>query len=207
MRLFRFGLTAAAAIGAALAAAAPATASVQVFDLSGVTGNQGFTGTLGLDFTVNTSVTVDSLGAFTDGATPITVTLYDLGTSATVASATISAAPAIGLYTFDALGAPVTLAPGAYQLAASGYGAANQNYNPDEPGGTVQASFDTDNGALTQGGAYYNFTAGAIATTFDAFTTTYGAGNLTLASVAEPATLMILGASLAGLGLIRRARR
>ena len=204
MKFVKLASAAVAMSAAMISLAAPALATT-VFTLPTVSGNQSFTGELGLDFTVNHTVLVDSLGAFTNGDSSIAVTLYNLSTNLSVASTTITSGPISGVYSFQALGTPVLLAPGTYQIAASGYNALNPDYNPDQPGGTIQASFNTLNGALTQGGAFYSFTPGQVATTFDAFTTTYGAGNFT-AAVPELSTWTMLLLGFTGIGFFVRRR-
>jgi hypothetical protein len=148
-------------------------------------------------------VQIDALGAYTNGASPITVTLYDLTTSSVVATETITQAGAD--YAYDRFAA-ITLAAGDYQVYASGYDAANMLYNPDQLGGGAQAVFFSDGGKVVQGGAYYNLSPGTLATTFDVYTDTYGAGSVLF--VPEPASwaLMIGGAGLVG-GFLRSRRR
>jgi PEP-CTERM motif len=192
-------LTAVLAVGAAPASAS----SVPIFSLeSGTAGNQ-FCCTLGLDFTVNGTIKVDSLGAFTNGGSPITVTIFDLSNNLAVSGLSTfvtSGGPNSG-YVFNPI-TPVTLTSGNYQIAAFGWTSGNQEYNPDQPpfgfppNNGPQATFFTDGGAIIQGGAYYNVSGtNQVATTFDAYTTTYGAGNFTVQAVPEPSTwaMMILG--------------
>ena len=207
------GLTLIGAVVLALETVPASASSVPVFSLDpGTVGNQVCC-TLGLDFTVNTSIKIDSLGAFTNGQSPITVTIYDLSSNSAVAGlSTIvtSGGPSSG-YTFNPI-TPVTLASGNYQVTAFGWTSSNQEYNPDQPPFTLlsngpQASFFTDGGALTLGGAYYNFPATpGVATTFDQYTTTYGAGDFTVQAVPEPSTwaMMILGFLGIGLAAYRR---
>jgi hypothetical protein len=166
-----------------------------------IVGNQSFTGELGLDFTVNAPITIDSLGAFTNGASPIDVTLYD-SSGVGLAHTVITAGSG---YSFNSI-APLVLTGGTYQIAAYGYNALNLDYNPDQAGGTVQASFNMLGGALTQNGAFYSFTTGQLATTSDAFTETYGAGDFT-AAVPEQSTwgMMLLG--FAGVGFMAYRRK
>ena len=114
----------------------------------GVIGNQDFEGPLGMDFIVNSTITVDSLGAFdseSDGFNlPITVELWsrdDLDTPddlvdddglEILASAEFEegeTGTAIGGSRFLTLAEPVVLEPGPYTIVGVGYGAGESNYN------------------------------------------------------------------------------
>lgn len=177
---------------------------------------QNFSGTLGMDFTVGLSgYAVNQLGAFTDGNDPISVALFDITAGSMVASSVISLGPPAGGYDYVFLSNPVTLLSGhKYQIAAWGYTTANGgdgDYNQNLAGDVGAV---TTNGALPAGlltfdsMAYYNFTAGALATSTGAQPFAYGAGNLDIVlsaapnAVPEPATLALLG-----LGLLLLAAR
>jgi hypothetical protein len=189
-----------------LLAGPAAASSVAVYTLpsSGVIPNQSCC-TLGLDFTVNpgNSIIVDALGAFTNGTSTIDVGIYNLSTDSLITSAAITSGGPSSAYSFQAI-TPVTLGPGTYQITAYGWTSGNLEYNPDQPpyafppGNGPQVSFNTLNGALSQGSAYYNPSPGpGIATTFDAYTTTYAAGDFEVAPLPATWTMMLIG--LAGL--------
>src|SRR5271156_5577906 len=168
--LYSFRLRSIVAVSVALtllASVAPVSATTIYSLPAGYSQNQAYTGTLGMDFTVNSgsSVTIDALGALSDGASTITVAIFNVSTDAIVAGAQTNVSSA-GAYAFTAI-TPVTLTPGTYQIAAWGYNGNNQDYNPAEPSGVGQLSFNTLNGALTADGAYYNNVAGQIGNTFD----------------------------------------
>ncbi len=200
-------------LAAILAAATPALAASLVYDTAPTTpGNQNWGGTLGLDFNVNTAVTVTALGSFDSGKDGITsnifVGIFDLSTGLLVA-------PAVNLnrtancggtaYVSVAI-APIVLAAGSYQLASWGYDqGADINYNNSGPGGPIV--FDSLSGALTAVGTRYSNgnAPGVLATNSAIGTTRYGAGTFA-AVVPEPATwgLMIAGFAMTGVAARRR---
>jgi hypothetical protein len=191
-----------------------AFAATQVISLSGpATGNQpqgDLPLDLGMDFTVNTPVTVFSLGAFTNGSNAIPVTLYSSG-GAALATTSISGTPVLGSnYAFSALGSPLTLAPGTYQIEATYQPGSNIDYNPFEPGGSSTVVFNNLGGSLTFLADYYNLHGtGAMATTLDALSPNgYGAGTFLANAVPEPATWTMMLVGFFGLGaMVRSSRR
>jgi hypothetical protein len=214
MLSLRVGLIAAAT---ALALWSASASAVEVYTLppvgsGGVVANQACCD-LGLDFTVNSPIVINALGAFTNGTSPIAVTIYNTTSEAAIAGLSATVTGVAGTpYAFVSI-APIVLGDGTYQITASGWNANNPEYNPDqspysEQSNGPQASFNTLGGALTQGGAYYNFPAtNGFATTFDQFTTTYGAGDFVASAVPEPATwgMMLLG--FAGVGFLAYRRK
>ena len=197
-------------IAFALLASTAASAGTPVFGVSSPTAyNQNLNLDLGMDFTVNSPLTIGSLGAFTNGSSPIAVTLYKLTSASTgtaVATATVGGTPAAGTdFAFTAI-APVALATGSYQINARYTDPANGDYNPYE-GGTATATFNSLGGKLTFAGDFYNYpSSGGIATTLDVPSPNgYGAG--TFATVPEPAawTLLVAGFGLVGVAARRRA--
>jgi hypothetical protein len=203
------------ALAIAAVSAGPAFASTVVFGLSGpVAGNQpqsDFPLTLGMDFTVNSSVKVDSLGAFTNGGS-ILVQLYDISNSDTVvASATVSGTPPSGSnYSFATI-TPVILAPGTYQINAAYQYFSNPDFNPYEPGGSAAtATFNSFGGKLSfnQYNDYYNLNGnGDLATTQDIPSPNgYGAGTLSVSAVPEPSTWAMMLLGFCGLGFMAYRR-
>ena len=195
---------------AALSASAAQAASTPIFGTSGpAVGNQPETNlVVGMDFTVNSAVTIDSLGAFTNLATSVPVAIYT--SAGTLVATTMIAAgtPTSYGYVFGAI-APVTLLPGVYQIAAYYGNSSNVDYNPYElyigPKPTIV--FNTDGGKLSffpgnpdASPDFYMTNAGGIefATIQDTSSLNgYGAGTFT--AIPEPATWAMMALGLAGL--------
>jgi hypothetical protein len=194
---------------AAISQNQPASASTVVFSLSpntGVSANQPESPLdLGMNFTVNSGVIVDSLGAFTNGSTLVTVALYDITTSTLIATTNVGLPIGSSNYAFNTFGPPVTLAAGLYQINAVYSTQSNKDFNPFEPGGNAASVvFNSLGGALTFVGDYYNYPGfGGLATTFDALSTNgYGAGTFTASVVPLPSTWIMLIAGVLGLGFL-----
>ena len=142
------------------------------------TGNQNYGGTLGMDFSVERTISVTALGAFDSGsdgfAQPIRVQLWTRNENSTpdnfaddtglavLADMTISAASpgqADGGSRFIALPAPLTLPLGTYSIVAWGYGDAELNGNA---GGVAGAwTTNTGSGSITFDGGGRFGAAGA----------------------------------------------
>ncbi len=205
----RFALAAALVFAAGSSSVGAVT---PIVTLSNVTvANQFLDLDLGIDFNVTSAVVVDSLGAFTNGSSPITVTLYKLTSSSTgsvVTSAIVGGTPVAGSnYAFTSI-APITLTAGSYQIAARYTDPGNGNYNPNN-GNTATVLFDTLGGRLGFTGDYYNYPGSAtIASTLDGVSQlSYGAGTFTATAVPEPATWGLLIAGFAMVGAASRRRR
>ena len=116
--------------------------------LAGTVGNQDYGGTLGMDFVVNEAIQITELGCFDSGGngigSNIDVKLYarnDNGTPTNFADDTAGAVLATNVFAttspgtllegnrFKPLASPLTLAPGAYTIVASGYSATELNGN------------------------------------------------------------------------------
>ena len=179
-----------ALLSAALTVGGAASAA-KVYDTpSPLNGNQTWGGTLGLDFTVNTSVSVDSLGAFDSGGDGIVGNVYttifnNLGVAVTPVLDFAGLASTGGAYISQSI-TPVVLTPGSYQLASWGYSASDPNYNNNGPGGPI--TFNTIGGALTAVGAEYNYpvNAGTPGSIADVGRTRYGAGTFDATNYSPP---------------------
>jgi hypothetical protein len=211
-------LAAAFVAGCALSLTAPASASTclnpGIYSLPCDTpANQNWIGSVGLDFTVNSNVVVYGLGAFTNGAIPIDVAIYNATNGSPIAglSTTITTAPNSSKYAFQPV-TPVILTPGSYQVTAWGYATGNNNnYNTGLCGGGYcpKLGFNTLGGELTFGLPYYSNSTG-FATILDDFWPGggpydpfhyYGAGNFEASAATPlPSTWAMLIAGFVGLG-------
>jgi len=124
----------------------------QAYFTSDTTGNQAWTGNLGVDFNVNSAITVTQLGAFDSGGLGfdpgITVGLYqrlpggDPNTDyngTLLASVTITGTQGTvsGNYRFVDLTTPLTLQAGYYDVDAVGFNSTNLDLNENGGGGSL----------------------------------------------------------------------
>ena len=219
MGAFRRGFLAAAAVTylAAPANAAPVVVYQDLIVPAGATqtpivggsidGLQDWSGRLGMDFTVNTSIVVTALGAFDNGdpsrlagvnGNGVTVGIFNLGTGLQVGSSAYF--DQFGSYT-QILGdafqtvASFILTPGDYSIVAVD----DRNYNQGYFGGSnVYQVTNNLGGAITFGGPsrYDSISSLGIPSTIDGQPANrYGAGTFMASAVPEPATwaMMILG--------------
>ena len=204
-----FGIAAALASLVAMSSA-PALASTVVFSLSAAAvGNQPTSDEpldLGMDFTVNKSgVTVDSLGAFTNGLYSVLVTLYNVttGTATIVAQTTVGPGLPVSNYLFSPISLTTLTSGDTYQINAV-YTADNLDYNPYESyvGPKPSVVFNSLGGALTFAGDYYSFgDTGAVATTYDSLSTNgYGAGSFAVTPLPSTWSMLLIG--FIGLGFV-----
>ena len=199
-----------------LAVAAPASAA-QVYNApSGLVGNQAWTGSLGLDFTVRSAIKVTSIGVFDSGSdglsSSLAVTIYNATTGValfapvTFASGTVNSSG--DAYLFQAI-TPLVLLPGSYQVTAWNYSGSEPNFNygfiASGSGGPV--TFDSLGGRLTAVSPHYSNASGVFATILDDGNTRYGAGSFLAVGVPEPAEWALMLGGFGMLGMALRCRR
>ena len=206
-------------LGAALVAlaAGQASAAAAVYDAPPtLAGDQGYSGILGDDFTVNSAVTVTALGAFDSGKTGITtdimIGLYDLTTAAYVTPVVNfngTPDPTNAAFVFQAI-TPVHLIAGHnYSIVGMGFNGVDRNYNTntDTPlrNGTSPVTFNTLYGALTNDFSRYAGADPSGSVVFP-YASAFGAGTL-VAYVPEPAAWALMLIGIGGVGVALRGRR
>jgi len=192
-------------------------ADIQAYSTSNSMGNQDWGGNLGLDFNVNSAITVTQLGAFDSGQDgfvgAITVGLFERlpgtadpssdHTGTLLASVAISGSEGTlsGNYRFLPLLSPLTLAPGFYDITAVGFSGSDPNLN--ENAGSVLINTNTGGGLISfVGSGRYdkNGTLDYPSETTDqqGYNTSshvFGGGSFLFVAVPEPSSLAIAGLS------------
>lgn len=197
----------------AAAAVAPASADVLAFDSTRATGNQSWTGSLGMEFDVLAPINISSLGAFDsdhDGfANAITVGIFDRDTGLLVGSS-ISLTDANTVYAgannrmADIV--DFVLGVGRYAIVAHGFSAQDRNGNAGVDGMAPTINSGAGLISFTGTARFGNGGFGYPASIDTGPANRYDAGTFAFSAVPEPGSLAILGLGLLGLAALRRRK-
>jgi hypothetical protein len=202
--------------------AAAAHADIIAYDVpAGTIGNQNWTGSLGMDFDVNTPIAVTAMGVYESGGSIINGGTLDveifnattqLPVTSTLTSFTSTQGTLIGGSRFLNLPTAVTLPVGDYSIVAFGYNGSNPNGNLGMTGNVLVGSTLNDGGGAISfvGSSLYSAqgTGGIYPNIPDTGPDNrYYAGTFEYTSVPLPPTLLLLGSGLMGLGLLRFRRK
>ncbi len=201
------------ALVAGLFAASSSFAGVLTNSVS-TTGNQDWSGSLGLEFNVgNSALLVTSFGAFDSGlngfttGTTITVGIYDRVSKLLVGPVTTftgNEGTLVDAWREKAT-APIRLsAGGQYVLVASGFNGNDLNYNRGFVGDQTNAATNSATSLLTfVGSSSYSGGTAYPETTDSGPSIRYGAGNMSVTAVPGPPA----GLAMMGVGALLRRRR
>jgi hypothetical protein len=221
-------------LGLVFLSVGPVRAEIQAYFTADTTGNQAFGGNLGLDFNVNSTITVTALGAFDSGGLGfnpgITVGLFQrlpggdpnndhTGTLLTSLTITGAQGTVSDNYRFVDLAVPLVLGPGFYDIEAIGFNGTNLDLNENANDGSLIQTND-GSGLLSFVGSGRFDSNGGLDYPFDTtdeqgFNTSshvFGGGSFLftpggISATPEPATLTLLGIAGAGLMVYRFRRK
>lgn len=206
-----------AAVALILVVGGLAKADFVAYSTSDTPGNQNWPGNLGLNFVVNSAITVDALGAYDSGVNSfpgaITVGLFQVGGSSTpLAQVTFGPGaityPTVGNYAYQPV-TPLNLTVGdTYSIVAVGYGSGTSNGNNNPPDVFSVTPYSGSLITLTQGWYDGSTSLDNSQQNLGYPPTVFAAGSISFAAVPEPAGLVALSGigvmGLIGLGWRRR---
>lgn len=201
-------------------------------DYKVVTGNQSWTGALGMAFQVNTPIVINGLGVFDSGGNGLSREIYveirqltslptgNVSSPVNLAGSAVASATFLATGTYPLIGgarwqqiAETVLGVGNWMIIARGYGDGEPNYNAGGGSNSNHVNaLNTFGGTITWGiGPYLGnaYGAGVLPDTWDFWigggpVIRYGAG--TFSVVPEPSTYALMGTVGLALYLVRRRR-
>lgn len=184
----RLGAAALAFVSSLAAAHVASAAETVAYEVKTTTGNQDFSGSIGMDFDVVRAIDVYELGVFDDGAdgfaNELTAYIYDRDTQALVTKVTFAAGTTGRLASgtrFLPLPCPLHLPVDFHgSIVADGFSTADKNGNRNTPPTPAEDDWVTHDGggALSFTGlSRYGVTPGVYPATADAYVDNYAAGS------------------------------
>lgn len=206
------------AISLGLIGASYASAQHIAYTYPKLTGNQSFSGALGMDFDVNQDICITALGIFDSGQNGIQnnidAYIYNRDTQQIVASRFFgpsSMGLGDGTTNFLDLSRPLLLSAGFKgSIVVQGYGILEKNGNSFSAGNSYATTLNNGGGLISFTGKSRHGNFGYFPTTLDMNVAQYGAGNFKYQAVnpvPEPASLAIAAFTLASAFRLRKSRK
>lgn len=205
-------------VGLGLISTSFASAQHIAYTYPQLTGNQSFSGALGMDFDVNKDIYITALGIFDSGQNGIQnnidAYIYNRDTHQIVASRLFgptSMGIGDGTTNFLDLSAPVLLSAGFRgSIVVQGYGILEKNGNSFSAGSSYAITLNNGGGLISFTGRSRHGNFGYFPTTVDMNVAQYGAGNFKYQAVnpvPEPASLAIAAFALASAFRLRKTSK